>query len=215
MRNGVRPALALMAVLALSGAAFAQTSDIIIVNDTGATLFFLYASPTTADSWGEDLLGDTVLPDGASFQARLRRADAFDIRAVDSNDNEYIVWNWNAARTPRVVIRQDVFVGVNTASSASALAWLNIRNETNYTIVQIVAVPASTGDWDSGESLLQSWETIHDGEDYRVEIDLDASDTFIYDIMLIDEDGDQYFKWDVNLEIVGEIIYTLDDLRFR
>jgi len=92
---------------------------------------------------------------------------------------------------------------------------LNIRNETNYTIVQIVAVPARTGDWDSGESLLESWETIHDGEDYRVEIDVDASDTFIYDIMLIDEDGDRYFKWDVNLEIVGEIIYTLDDLRFR
>ena len=215
MRNGARPALALMAGLVLSGAAFAQTSDIVFVNDTGATLYFLYASPTTADSWGEDLLGNAVLPDGGSFQARLRRADAFDIRAVDSNDNEYIVWNWNTARTPRVVIRQDVFVGINTASNDSALAWLNIRNETNYTIVQIVAVPARTGDWDSGESLLESWETIHDGEDYRVEIDVDASDTFIYDIMLIDEDGDRYFKWDVNLEIVGEIIYTLDDLRFR
>ena len=76
-------------------------------------------------------------------------------------------------------------------------------------------VPAEAGDWETGEPLLESWESIHDGEDYRLEIDLDASDTFIYDIMLIDEDGDRYIKWDVNLEIIAEVEYTLDDLRFR
>ena len=81
--------------------------------------------------------------------------------------------------------------------------------------MQVIAVPARGGDWDAGDPLLESWETIHDGEDYRVEINLDASDTFIYDIMLIDEDGDRYIKWDVNLEIVGEVVYTLDDLRLR
>jgi len=204
-----------MAGLVLSGAAFAQTSDLAFVNNTGATLYFLYASPTTTDSWGEDLLGNTVLPDGGTFRAKLRRAEAFDIRAVDSNDNEYIIWNWNVTRSPGVVIRQDAFVGVNLASNTAALAWLNIRNQTNYTIVQIIAVPARGGDWDVGDPLLESWETIHDGEDYRVEINLDASDTFIYDIMLIDEDGDRYIKWDVNLEIVGEVVYTLDDLRLR
>ncbi|MCK4516379.1 MAG: hypothetical protein KAU31_14040, partial [Spirochaetaceae bacterium] len=191
MRNGSRYAFAVMAGLVLSGVAFAQTTDLAFVNNTGATLYFLYASPTTADSWGEDLLGNTVLPDGGTFRAKLRRAEAFDIRAVDSNDNEYIIWNWNAARSPGVVIRQDAFVGVNIASNTAALAWLNIRNRTNYTIVQIIAVPARGGDWDAGEPLLESWETIHDGEDYWVEINLDASDTFIYDIMLIDEDGDR------------------------
>lgn len=215
MRNGSRYAFAVMAGLVLSGAAFAQTSDLAFVNNTGATLYFLYASPTTTDSWGEDLLGNTVLPDGGTFRAKLRRAEAFDIRAVDSNDNEYIIWNWNVTRSPGVVIRQDAFVGVNLASNTAALAWLNIRNQTNYTIVQIIAVPARGGDWDVGDPLLESWETIHDGEDYRVEINLDASDTFIYDIMLIDEDGDRYIKWDVNLEIVGEVVYTLDDLRLR
>ena len=71
MRNSARPALALMAGLVLSGAAFAQTSDIVFVNDTGATLYFLYASPTTADSWGEDLLGNAVLPDGGVGPMRL------------------------------------------------------------------------------------------------------------------------------------------------
>ncbi len=215
MRNGSRCAFAVMAGLVLSGAAFAQTSDFAFVNNTGATLYFLYASSTTTDSWGEDLLGNTVLPDGGTFRAKLRPAEAFDIRAVDSNDNEFIIWNWNAMRTPRVVIRQDAFVGVNIASNTAALAWLNIRNQTNYTIVQIIAVPAHGGGWDAGDLLLESWETIHDGEDYRVEINLDASDTFIYDIMLIDEDDDRYIKWDVNLEIVGEVVYTLEDLQLR
>jgi len=215
MRNGARYALAVMVGLVLSGTASAQTSDLQFVNQTGATLYYLYASPTTADSWGEDLLGNTVLPDGGIFRARLRGAGAFDIRAIDSNDNEYIIWSWNTARTPRVLIGQDAFVGVNIASNSDALAWLNIRNQTNYTIVQVIAVPARAGDWETGEPLLESWESIHDGEDYRVEIDLEASDTFFYDIMLIDEDGDRYIKWDVNLEIAAEIVYTLDDLRFR
>jgi hypothetical protein len=212
MRNGTRCAIAVVAGFLFSSAAFAQNADFQFVNNTGATIYFLYASPTTADSWGEDLLGNTVLPDGGTFRARLRRAAAIDIRAVDSNDNEYIVWNWNTSRAPRVVIRQEAFVGVDGASGSAALAWLNIRNETRYTIVQILAVPAGRDDWDSGESLLDNWDAIHDGEEYRVEIDVDASGSMIYDIMLIDEDGDQYIKRDVNLEIVGELICTLDDL---
>ena len=215
MRNGARYTFAVLVGLVLSGAVSAQTSDLQFVNQTGATLYYLYASPTTADSWGEDLLGNTVLPDGGTFRARLRGAGAFDIRAIDSNDNEYIIWSWNTDRTPRVLIGQGAFVGVNRASNNDALAWLNIRNQTNYTIVQVIAVPAEAGDWETGEPLLESWESIHDGEDYRVEIDLEASDTFFYDIMLIDEDGDRYIKWDVNLEIAAEIVYTLDDLRFR
>jgi hypothetical protein len=212
MRNGARCAFAVLAGVVISVAAVAQNTDLQFVNNTGATIYFLYASPTTADSWGEDLLGNTVLPDGGTFRARLRRADALDIRAVDSSDNEYIVWNWSTGRTPRVVIRQEAFVGVNDAPGSAALAWLNIRNETRYTIVQIIAVPADAGDWDSGETLLENWEAIQDGEAYRVEIAVNASESLIYDIMLIDEDGDQYIKRGINLEIVGELVCTLDDL---
>lgn len=115
-------------------------------------------------------------------------------RAVDSNDDEYIVWNWSAVGASRVVVGKDAIVGVNIASNTSAIAWLNIRNETNYTIAQIIAVPARTGDWEAGEPLLESWEAIHHGEGYRIEIDVDGFDTFIYDIMLIDEDGDQIYQ---------------------
>lgn len=77
-------------------------------------------------------------------------------RAVDSNDDEYIVWNWSAVGASRVVVGKDAIVGVNIASNTSAIAWLNIRNETNYIIAQIIAVPARTGDWEAGEPLLES-----------------------------------------------------------
>lgn len=213
MRSAARCIAAAVIVLATATVAAAQTSDVVFVNDTGATIYFLYASPTTADSWGEDLLESAILPDGESLRVRLRAAPAFDIRAVDSDDNEYLIWNW-PSRSRRVVIARDAFVGVPSSADSDAVAWLKIWNETNYTVEQVIVVPAGSDGWDGGEPLLEPRQAILHGEFLRVEIDVERFDTFVYDIMLIDEDGDRYIKEDVNLELVGELLYTLDDIRF-
>jgi len=215
MRTRARHVLVMVMGFAVSVAVSGQSIDIVFVNTTGATIYYLYASPPSADDWGLDLLGNTVLPDGGSFRARLRPADALDIRAVDANDNEYIIWNWPVAPSGRVAIRQDAFAGTGVVPGDSALAWLNIRNETNYTLVSVIALPAGMADWDAGQSLLPERATILDGEEYRVDIDTQTFDTMIYDFLLIDEDGDRYIKWDVNLELTAEVVCTLDDLLLR
>ena len=59
------------AVLALSVAALSANTvvqndklDFTLVNKTGLTIVELYVSPTSDDSWGDDILGQDVLKDG-------------------------------------------------------------------------------------------------------------------------------------------------------
>lgn len=211
--------LALVLTLLSGIAAVAQTADFVVVNRTGATIYFLYASPSDADSWAEDLLGNSVLPSEGVYRVRLRTAaDRFDVRAVDANDNEYIVWNWAFSLGGRVLLTTESFVGHRASprgGSPAALSWITIVNDTNYDIAEVRVIPAGSGDWDRAEQVLAGGELIHFGEDYRVELDTTRFATLVYDIMLVDVDGDRYVKWDVNLELVTEVVYTLDDLEWR
>ena len=49
----------------------------------------------------------------------------------------------------------------------------------------------------------------------RLDIDPDDFGTLIYDVMLVDVDGDRYIKWDVNLVLITQLVFTLDDLVWR
>jgi hypothetical protein len=46
-------------------------------------------------------------------------------------------------------------------------------------------------------------------------VDVDRYGTYVYDIVLIDEEGDRYVKRDVNLELTTQIVYSLSDLEWR
>ena len=203
-----------LVLLAFARPLMGQNSEIIFVNETGATIYYLYASPVTADAWGEDLLGKTVLADGTRYRARLRSRGPYDIRAVDSNDNEYIIWDWNGRSGDQIAITRDAFVGVDRRDSSdpSVFAWVDIINDTNYAVEQIIIVPAGSGRWQEGELMLSDEQIVFDGERYRLDLGSDAFDTLVYDIMIVDVDGDRYIKREVNLEITSELVFTLEDL---
>ncbi len=216
MRTAFRAGLA-TAMLIVSSVLPAQSTEIAFVNRTGTTIYFLYTSPSTADSWGEDLLGRTVLAAGESFRARLNsQAESYDVRAIDANDNEYIVWGWRPGDSERVVLTTGSFVGGRAASaSTSAISWLTVVNDTNYDVREILIVPAAAASWDEAEQFLPAGETLHFREDFVLEIDVDRYGTTVYDVMLVDVDGDTYVKRGVNLEVATELLYTLDDLEWR
>ena len=204
-----------IAILLLTVAATvsAQSVDVTFVNRTGATIYYLYASRTDADSWGNDLLGSTVLPDGGVFRARLRGRARFDVRAVDANENEFIVWNWDPGPDRRIIITTDDYAGSRPrGDAADAVSWISIVNDTNYDVELILVVPAGFEDWEGGQRFLRPGQFLFDGEDFTAQVDVDRFGTFVYDIMLIDVDGDSYIKWDVNFELQTQIIFTLDDL---
>lgn len=203
-----------IALLLVAGSVAAQTTDITFRNDTGVTIYFVYASAASTDTWGEDLLGNRVLEDGASFTARVRGAGPrFDVRAIDADENEYIVWEWDATDARIVRITADAFVGAGASiRSEAALAWLDVVNRTTYRIEELWIAPAGVEDWADGLQELETWESIEHTEEYRLEVDVERFETYEYDIMLIDIDGDRYVKRGVNLEVETETVFSLDDI---
>ena len=58
--------LALSVALPLAGVAHADERDFTLVNNSSAVLTHLYVSPTSADDWGDDILGRDVMAPGDS-----------------------------------------------------------------------------------------------------------------------------------------------------
>jgi hypothetical protein len=61
------------------------SSTLIIENDSSYTLLEINLSPTTSASWGPDLLGNTVLAPGDTFEVSGIQCDTYDIRVVDED----------------------------------------------------------------------------------------------------------------------------------
>ncbi|HEY8241625.1 MAG TPA: hypothetical protein VIH35_09270 [Kiritimatiellia bacterium] len=75
--------------------AFAGAQDFTIENATGADIHQLYVSPTDADDWQEDVLGEEgILEEGDSATVRFDPGEDstyWDIKVADSDGTE-IVW---------------------------------------------------------------------------------------------------------------------------
>ena len=214
--------LATLACLAAAGLGAQQPgrTEIQVENLTGNTIYFLFVSSSEADTWGEDLLGRDVLANREVYRAVVRSgSESFDVRAVDANENEYIIWGWSPyLREPRVIISPAALVGGRPGSSgaaAEAISWISIVNDTNYIVEEVHVLPAGESDWRRGEQVLPEGRVIHPRENYRLEIDVSRSSTYVYSIMLVDEDGDRYIKPNVDLELTTELVYTLSDLHWR
>lgn len=57
-----------------------------ITNDTDRTIGYLYIAPRENDNWGEDWLGEDVIPAGETYTVEGISPDVYDIRARDMDD---------------------------------------------------------------------------------------------------------------------------------
>jgi len=76
-----------LAIVALSGqAALADPRDFTLENDSLSYVTHVYVSPSSSDSWGNDVLGLDVLPPGESvditFDANIGRTCIYDLLVV-------------------------------------------------------------------------------------------------------------------------------------
>ena len=93
-------------------------------------------------------------------------------------------------------------------SSAQARPTIRIVNNTGYSIWFIYVSPSNSDKW--GEDLLGN-DILRRGDfSYRLPQPLNRQN--IYDIMLIDDEGDEYVKWDVRITDNARIVFTLNDL---
>lgn len=83
--------------LASSSAASAgqdRNLDFTLVNKTGLTIVELYISTTKDDKWGEDVLGQDVLKDGAKVDIKFSSKETscrWDLKIVDE-DKDDVEW---------------------------------------------------------------------------------------------------------------------------
>ena len=84
-RLAIAAAAAFLALGGLAAGAQAQTGDpsFNLVNRSGRTIYEAYASPATDSNWGQDRLGQNVVPAGRSFVIRLPQGECiYDVRVV-------------------------------------------------------------------------------------------------------------------------------------
>src|SRR5581483_445455 len=85
------------AVISLAGPAFAASTDgknrkVVVQNISSQTVNNLYASPITAKTWEEDLLGQRTLAAGASIQANIDNGTnecMYDLKVVMANGKTF------------------------------------------------------------------------------------------------------------------------------
>jgi hypothetical protein len=98
-----------------------------------------------------------------------------------------------------------VLIGLNAAALAADY-YVEITNNTGFTIMYMYVSPAKSDSWE--EDVLGD-ETMSDGETRRV--NLTGYKSPMFDIRLVDEDGDKYTFWNVDVS-KRDLTVTLDDL---
>lgn len=101
-----------LAMLFMLSAMSASASDyyVIINNQTGYTINYVYISPGKAKNWEEDVLGDKVLPHGSTQRVNLNgyASPIFDIRLVDEEGDTYTFWDVDVSEQDLLVTLDDI-----------------------------------------------------------------------------------------------------------
>lgn len=63
-------------------------SELLLVNNSAEPIFHVHMSPSAESTWGDDLLGSSVLHVGDQFRISGIAAGLWDIRVVDSSGNK-------------------------------------------------------------------------------------------------------------------------------
>lgn len=101
----LRVCLAAAAFVALSGTAFAEEVKFTLKNNSDFSIDELYASPSTENAWGEDILGVDILAGGESGVATIADGSAeckYDLKAIAEDGTEHVLEALDLCETPDV-----------------------------------------------------------------------------------------------------------------
>ena len=95
------------ALLLAAPAAFAGDQDFILHNQTGVEIHALHIAPHSSDEWGEDILGEDTLANGATLKikfSRKEKAAHWDLRIEDKDGNSLEWENLNLLEIEEVTL---------------------------------------------------------------------------------------------------------------
>ncbi len=204
----MKKAILLLAAIGLIASLSAGTVE--IINDTGGyDIYWIYISPSSSDSWGDDWLDESeILPSGSSVAFSVTNGE-YDIRLVDEDDDEYIRYGVTISGYYEWYVSLDdlgeyYMDGGSSGDTVYGNAPVTIYNDTGgYDIWYIYCNPSDYSDW--GDDRLGS-DILYDGYEYTFYVD--GGD--YYDIQCEDEDGDTYTFWEIWIDSDG--VYLPVDL---
>jgi hypothetical protein len=91
MKPAGRSLLATAAIVLGASIADAQSSPATFLNHSSVGIHHVYLSPSGADAWGLDRLGQNVLQPGDSLQLTGVRCDPADVKLVDQADRQCVL----------------------------------------------------------------------------------------------------------------------------
>jgi hypothetical protein len=164
-----------------------QGATLEIINDSGAELWYVYLSPSQADQWGEDWLGDYWIGDGETYVIEGIPEGIYDVKAVDENQEVVEVW-W------------DVDFGGKVTWTIVGLSLLEVNNDSDDTVAYLYISPSDSTSW--GDDWLGG-DMIQVGTSYVVS-DIPRG---VYDVKATDPDGDTV-EILYNVSLYGQNVWT-------
>lgn len=81
-----------------------------ITNRTGYTIYYVYISPDSSDSWEEDVLGSEVLMNDETRRVNLKgyKSPIFDIKLVDEDGDSYTFWDVDVSKRDIIATLKDL-----------------------------------------------------------------------------------------------------------
>lgn len=168
-----------------------EVGGLVVDNQTGTTICWLYVSATTDTEWGPDELGEGTLADGETFTVTGIEPGNYDLRADDCDGN---------------VLSQDYDVAID----AEGATWtvedntveFTVLNQSSAAICYLYLYPSGSEDWGPdqlGESVINA------GESFTVFGIPPGS----YDLQV--QSCDDASLEDTGLDLTGDFEYTITD----
>ena len=177
-----------MMCLALSVAAIsaAQAGKIVIDNQSSWHIYEFYLSSVYDDDWGPDQLGGDILEVDGRFTLRSVPCDDYDVLLVDEDGDECIVSDVDiCARRDYWVIDDKMLLSCEAATAETSGSTFEVLNLSDWDIHRLFVSSAEDRQWGTdqlGQEILYA-----DGGSFTLQ-DIPCDD---YDVMVVDEDGDE------------------------
>ena len=178
-------------------------------NKTGYDIWYLYLSPGDSSLWGTDILGaENTLDSGGKLDFYIHYPDAcntFDIMAVDSYDDAYIVSDFEICDDVPASVS---FTTKNEVSGAPEFDLIEVQltNETGFELWYLFMSPEDSQMW--GVDQMDSGTTLGTGKTISLLVHDSGS---IFDVHAVDSDDDSYtLQVDLGAQVGGELQVAIE-----
>jgi len=198
--------LVAMFLLGLSSMVNAEESmnNFTLVNKTGYVIDKVFVGPSKSEDWGEDVLGQEVLEDGASvaikFHPKASTSGTYDLKVTYKVDDSSVVWyNYDLTKIKSITIHYDKEKDKTSAETeaAESVNDFTLINKTGYVIDKVFVGPTKSEDW--GDDVLGQ-EVLEDGASVAIKFHPKAAATGPYDLKVtykIDNSSVVWYGYDL------------------